>query len=143
MHPILSAAGSFIGGNWKILGIVGLAFFAFYKIEDFIEDRIVEAQERNNKITELTSARDRAVVEAEGLKDTLTEMRRHEEFLKQLLVEARIRHDEARQEARDQHRVFEDHDFNKIVQAKPGLVEKLANKATQERMDEIESAIND
>lgn len=53
-----------------------------------------------------------------------------------------IEFDDYRQEADAQLAVFEEHDFEGLTNAKPGLIERLANRATKSRFTEFEQAFN-
>ena len=139
---ILSMIGKFLLGNWKWI-LLSLGVVAFYwkvnsEWSDYSEWKELQAQ----TITELTVARDRAVVEAASAQSALWEMKANTARLELLLQDALTRQDDVRADATAQRKVFEEHNFEALTKAKPGLIEKLANKATQERMDAFENAFN-
>jgi len=93
-------------------------------------------------ITEITVMRDRALVEATAARDTLERVQANIDRLKELLDQSLINQAAIQIEVKGQKEVFERHNFDALVKAKPGLIEHLANKATQERMDAFENSLN-
>jgi hypothetical protein len=55
------------------------------------------------------------------------------------MVEIEKERDEARLQVDKMRDIFQDHDFAKLISRKPGLVENLMIKKTQEVFDEIEA----
>ena len=145
----LSAGWSWLLNWWKwlvvgviVLGIawIGLTIYGAFK------DRAHYKEQLEGNITQLTVERDRAVIERDAANETLRRKAANDEMVRELRAELRDTQKEARDRARAQQEIFEKdrkHSFSEIVQAKPGLVENLANKATQERFDELEGAFND
>ena len=139
---ILTAIKVFFLGNWKWIAIVVVCFGAYWKLGAVFDDYKNMVAERNATITKVTVARDRALVEAATAQAAIFEIKAHAKRMELLLSDALQRQDEIRAEATAQREVFEDHNFTALTKAKPGLIEKLANKATQERMNAFEDAFN-
>lgn len=113
---------------WKVTGMWG----------EYQEWKTLQQQ----TITEITVMRDRALVEAATARDTLERVQANIDRLKELLDQSLANQAAIQVEVRGQKEVFERHNFDALVKAKPGLIEALANKATQERMDAFENSLN-
>ena len=138
----LAGAKGFLSryGKWVLLGAVVL--FAYWKVSSWYEAyQEAEAAERE-RITRLEVEKASAIVSLQSMAATMAVIMEEKRKQEVLLLEALRKQDEIRAEAKAQVDVFEDHDFPALVEAKPGLIEKLANKATNERMTEIEDALN-
>ena len=100
-------------------------------------------QEKERSLQEMTVARNNAHLEAVAATAALSEKIANEKRLELLLAES-IKHNEIDVEkARRQREIFEEHDLQKLTNAKPQWLEKLANQATKERIDAMQSAFND
>lgn len=134
---------------WKpILGAVVVGFL-YWKVSGFIDDyqemkadHKSELQAKNDEIRSLTVQRNNARIEAESAKSALEEKEKHEERLELLLTDAITRQDDIRKDKRTQQQVFEGHDLEEMAKRHNEWIEKLANKASQERMDDFENAFN-
>jgi hypothetical protein len=127
---------------WKpILGAVVVGF-VYWKVGNMFDDYKEMVADRDGRITQLVVERNDARVEAESAKAALKEKEQHEKRLELLLADAIKRQDEIRKEKREQQDIFEGHDLGKMAQRHGKWIEKLANKATQERMDDLEDAFN-
>lgn len=141
--------GKFLLGNWKVLLVVSFAGILYLKLGSFWEDyqdyRADKEQtlaQKEQVILKLTQARDHALIEVAESRSAMWEMKANEKRLELLLAEAIEQQKEIRAVARQQVEIFENHNFEALTKAKPGLIEKLANKATQERLDAFEEAFN-
>jgi hypothetical protein len=119
-----------------------LGFWLYIQIQQYANHVTEVRNEREQKIIQLTQERDQARIEAESAKTAYEEKVLNEKRLELLLADALKRQDEIRTEARAQKAIFERHNLQALTDAKPGLIENLANKATQERMDAFENALN-
>lgn len=127
---------------WKPVVIVLSAGLLYWKISSWIDDYQEMKQAYETSISQLQRERDNARIEAESAKATVEELRRNEERLELLLADALERQDQIRTEANRQVDVFQQHNFTELTKAKPGLIERLANKASKERMTAFEEAFN-
>ena len=121
---------------------VGAAAFMYFKLNSMWDEYQEFRTLKEQTIIELTQSRDQALIEVAEARAAMWEKEAHAERLELLLEEARAERAAIRAEAARQVEVFEDHNFEALTKAKPGLIEKLANKATQERMDAFEDAFN-
>lgn len=139
---ILLGAKSFLSayGKWVLLAAVVL--FAYWKVGSWYEAYQEEEKAERERITRLEVEKAAAQVSMQSMAATMVMLMEEKRKQEVLLLEALRKQDEIRAEAKEQIDVFEDHDFPALVEAKPGLIEKLANKATNERMTEIEDALN-
>jgi hypothetical protein len=134
---------SFLAVNWKWVVIGVVLLFVYFKLTSWYD---AYTEQRENERAALTSAALRvqaAELSNQSMQATMMYMLDQQRKTEMLLLDAIRRQDEIRAEAKAQVDVFENHDLPKLVQAKPGLIEKLANKATAERLQEIEDALND
>ena len=139
----LMGARKFLAANWKWVVLGAVALFAYWKVGSWYDAYQEEQKAERERITRLEVEKAAAEISVQSLSGTLQMMREQQVKTEMLLIDAIRRQDEIRSEAKEQVDVFEDHDFPALVDAKPGLIEKLANKATNERMREIEDALND
>lgn len=133
---------SFLRLWWKPLALSAIGAFLYWKGTSLWDDYKKLAEEHERTVTQLTVERNNARIEAESAKAALAEKEKHEERMELLLADAIRRQDEIRKEKREQQKVFEGHDLEKMAQRHNEWIEKLANKATQERMDAFEGAFN-
>lgn len=139
----IAALGAFFGGNWKTLMLYGaiafVALFGYGKVKDYF----TSVRNTTERLHLERVERVKAEVERDTAQQVLDQERGHYQTLMRIQAEHSIALDRIRTEAQNQHEVFEEHDFEALTDAKPGLIERLANKASQERMDEFEAAFND
>lgn len=133
----------FLAANWKfILGGFAIGFL-YIKFDSWLNDYVADQKAQQNQIVHLVQERDQAIQEAISALKAIEEQEAHVKRMELLLEETLKRQDEIRAEAREEKRTFEEHDFEKLVIAKPTLIERLANRATAERMKSFEDAFND
>lgn len=143
LMPIWATAKAFFKVNWKWVVIGLVLVFAYFKVGSWYDAyQEAEAAERE-RITRLEVEKASAQVSLASMAATLQIVMEEKRKQEVLLLDAISRQDRIRAEAKEQVDVFEDHDFPKLVEAKPGLIEKLANKATNERMQQLEDALNE
>ena len=117
----------------KILGIVGIISilgYLGYKIREFHLDRIDQA------------------VESALLKENAEQKRREEELLEKLkidnLSERKKLQEELRQERQNtqnlQRMLLIEHDLDRLLQQKPGLILPRVNAGTEKYFEELEEA---
>lgn len=150
---VLKLAGNAVGGwilgyaKWIGLGAAALVVIGIaWKIHSFIDEKHALEEQVRGTITNLTQDLVIAQTEAQSRKDTITRMQldkiRLEALQEQLIQTQR----EIRDEVRAQKDIFtkpREHSFDELVNAKPGLIEKMANARTQERLDALEHTFND
>lgn len=139
------SAFGFVLAQWKwiVIGLVLLCVaWAGFKVREAFRERaeLIEAKQQN--LADLTVNLNNALIEKQSAQETLNKMIaekiRVEELAKDLVAEQAV----IRAEVEAQKALFEKHDFAADVKAKPGLIETKANRATQERFDEIEATFN-
>ena len=140
------AVFAFIGSYWKIglsLALVAAIGTAAWKINGWKTDRDALLEERKGTIAELTQNLTIAEMERNSAKAALFKAEEEKRRILENQNALLLTQDLIRAEIREQKKIFEDHDFSRLVAAKPGLIEKLSNKATAERFDDLESTFND
>jgi hypothetical protein len=142
MIATLTIIKTFIGANWKVLGLIVVAVFAYWKITGWLENYNETMEAKAATITKVTLARDRALIQLAHINATLQEKERHEERLELLLKDALQRQDDIRDEAQAAREAFEGHDLTKMANRYNKWMEKIVNNGTQERLDSIEDAFN-
>ena len=116
-----------IGGGIVVLTI-GLTVWAGYNYVTNLQEKVTEQAE---KITELKISNESLTAERDQLETDLAENAENQEVLNEELREAR--------EAKDALiKLFADHDFGRLVQNKPGLIETRINKGTDKVFKELE-----
>lgn len=140
---MLTGLKSFLSVNWKWVVLGAVALFLYWKVGSWYDAYQEQQQAERERITRLEVEKAAAEISAQSLVGTMTMMIEQQRKTEMLLLDALKRQDTIREEMKQQVDVFEDHDFPELVDAKPGLIEKLANKATNERMKELEDALND
>lgn len=116
-----------IGGGIVVL-VISLTIWAGYKYVTNLQETVVEQAE---KITELKISNESLTAEREQLESDLKDNRENQAVLHEELREARKQKDGL-------IKLFSDHDFAKLVNAKPGLIEKRINKGTDKVFQELE-----
>lgn len=135
-------AWGFVKSSWKPVTIVLLVILSYWKITTWY-DAFQEQQLAEQKlITKLTVERDRAMISAASFQAVAAEKAMNELRLELLFEKLLDQQKLILKESDRQKDIFENHNFEALTNAKPGLIENLANKATQERMDAFEDAIN-
>lgn len=132
----------FLLGNWKVFVTAGAALFIYFKFNSLVGDFQEFRSQKEKTIVQLVQERDAARAEAASAQSAMWEMKANEKRLELLLEDAIAERAKIRAEASKQIEVFQEHNFEALTKAKPGLIEKLANKATKERMDAFEDAFN-
>ena len=143
LMPIWAAIKGFVSVNWKWVVIGGVLIFAYFKIGAWYDAYQETKTEERRAVLALALEKQAAEISLQNMAGTMQLLLEHQRKTELLLVDALRRQDEIRTEKKAQVDVFEDHDFPDLVDKKPGLIEKLANKATNERMQELEDALND
>lgn len=139
---IWTTALKFLVGNWKFLVLaIGILLF-YFKANAFWNDYQEYRTQKEQTVLQLTQSRDQALIQVAEARAAMWEKEANEKRLELLLAKAIEEKAAIREEARRQIDVFENHNFEALTKAKPGLIEKLANKATQERLDAFEDAFN-
>jgi len=141
--PILSAILGFLKINWMYVGGAILVATIWWKVSHAWSDYKDWKANQAQTITELTVSRDRAIVERASAQAAMAEKQAHVIRLEILLDHALEEQKAVTTIAKEQQDIFERHNFTALTKAKPGLIEKMANKATQERMDAFEKAFNE
>lgn len=139
-------AGGWVLGHAKLigLGLLALALLgAALKIRATFAERDALLEERQQTISGLVQDVTIAEIEAKTARATVDEMIESQKRIERLQAEALAAQAQIRAEVRAQKAVIEDaRRLERLTRAKPGLIERLANKATQERFDELEAAYN-
>lgn len=146
LKGIGSAVGGFIGSYWKIgltVALVGAIGTAAWKINGWKTDRDALLEERKGTIADLTQNLTIAEMERNTAQAALFKSEQEKRKILKNQESLIATQNAIRLEIREQKKIFEDHDFAKLVNAKPGLIEKLSNKATQERFSDLEDTFND
>ena len=141
-----SLAGGLIGSYWKIgltVALVAAIGTAAWKINGWKTDRDALLEERKGTIAELTQNLTIAEMERNSAQAALFKAEQEKRRILENQNALLLTQDLIRAEIREQKKIFEDHDFARLVAAKPGLIEKLSNKATAERFDDLEATFND
>jgi len=141
----LKTAGGFLFAKWKMIAIgllVTVIFSGVLKVYGVFKDRDALLEEREGKITRLVKENTEAEIAKQTAEETIRKM-----------VDDNIRIDKIYDEIVDlqtqigikfeeQTKIFEDHDFTKLSNAKPGLIIKPINAKTKERLNELEDSFN-
>lgn len=139
----LSAIKGFLQVNWKWLVIGVVIVVAYIKVGNWYDAYQEQQEQERTALVRMALEKQAAELSVQSLAGTLQLVMEEKRKQELLFIETLRRMDEAKAEAKAQVDVFEDHDFPALVEAKPGLIERLANKATNERMQELENALND
>lgn len=140
---ILMGGKYFLGRYGKWILLAGVLLVVYFKATSFYEDYKQAKEDQARELVRTALEKQAAELSLQSLQGTLLMMMEQQRKYELLLVDSLRKQDEIRAEADKQVEVFEDHDFEGLVEAKPGLIEKLANRATAERMQEIQDALND
>lgn len=141
----MGVAGKFLFAQWKwiVIGLIVVALLVVsFKVYGAFKDRAALLEEKKGTIATLAVDLNTALIEAQTAKATVERMQVDQARLQALAANLITTQIEIRDEVRAQKAVFESHDFDQLVQAKPGLIQKKANRATQERFDELEAVFN-
>ena len=140
------AAGGWLMGNikWIAYGILLLtALYLGKQVYDAFQDREQLLQERQQTVAQLLQDVTIAEIEATTAKDAVQQLRESQARIELLQAENLAVQAQIREEQRAQKAVLEDQQrLERVTKAKPGLIERLANKATQERHDEMAAVFN-
>lgn len=114
-----------------------------WKVGGFVSGYINETRDTKTKLSNERILRERTDVELEALRATIELQDKHRAALTAIRNDHRLEIDSIRTKANDQMKVLEDRArFERVVMAKPGLVESLANKSTKKVFDNLENIIN-
>lgn len=140
-----SAAGFFTNQwKWIVAGILAVALsYAGWTVYDAFKDRAALLEEREGRITQLVKDNTEAEIEKQTLQATVDKMLEDRQRIDELHAATVVLYEAIYEEVAAQKQIFEDHDFTKLSNAKPGLIIKPMNVATKERFDEISSVFND
>lgn len=116
-----------IGGGIAIFTIGLIIWFGYLYVTNLQEKVEFQAKE----ITKLETANLTLTAEREQIKADLKENKENQVILNEELRKARIDKDKL-------IKLFSDHNFTKLVNKKPGLIEKRINKATDKLFNELE-----
>lgn len=139
---ILKAIGKFLWNNWLTVLIVLACIFLYFKFTGALSDYKDMVAQRDTSIAELRARNVAAEVKAASALATIDKMEEDRVRIEILHNDALRRQDDSRDLARRQMEIFEKHNLQRLVDAKPGLIQPRANKASQEKMDAIEKAFN-
>ncbi len=141
---VLAGKGWFLNNaKWIVLGILAVvALWAGKQVYDAFQEREQLLKEREGTITNLVQDKTILQTERDSAKAAINRLlidKARLQYILQTTIQTQI---EIRDEIRAQKQIFEKHDFDKLAQAKPGLIQTRANRATQERFDELQDAFN-
>lgn len=140
------AAGGWLMGNIKWIAYGSLMFVALYlgkQVYDAFQDREQLLEERQQTVAQLLQDLTISEIEAKTAKDALGLLRESQARIELLQAENLAVQAQIREEQRAQKAVLEDQQrLTRLTEVKPGLIERLANNATQERHDEMAAAFN-
>jgi predicted nuclease with TOPRIM domain len=121
-----------IAGGIAIITI-SLVVWAGYTYVTNLQEKV---EFQGKEITKLETANKTLTAEREQLKDDLKENKENQAILNEDLRKARVDKDKL-------IKMFSDHDFTKLVNKKPGLIEKIINKGTDKVFKELEDISNE
>jgi len=139
------SAGGFLFAQWKwiVLSIVALVILiCAFKVYGAFKDRDALLEEREGKVTLLVKRNTELEMEKQSLENTVSFMRSEQVRINVLREEFNTKLDDIYNEVAEQKKIFLDHDFTKLSNAKPGLIIDPINDATKERFDEIADVFN-
>jgi hypothetical protein len=120
-----------------------LASGLLWKGYDLIRDNINAVEDAKMELTNERVRRERADVSLALLQNTVMLEDRHDIIVSELKSQFEADVARLRTENEDQIKVLVDRErLQRVTMAKPKLIEKMANKATQERFSELETIIN-
>ena len=140
------AVKGFLTAQWKWLVIGALlliALYGWYKVNNVIEERNALKQELDSKITQLVKDKTELSIAKQEAEQTINMMLADKARIEELYNATLKVQETINTVALQQEKIFEEHDFTKLSNAKPGLIIKPMNRATQERFDEIVTVFND
>ena len=124
-----------------IVLISGLLLFGGYRV---IKNHFIGIDNLHVQLSNESDRANRAEVSRDALKLTMELKEAHAIALAQQREASQQKIDAIRKEAQEEMRVLEDRArLNRLVIAKPGLVENLSNKATKRVFDDLETTFND
>jgi hypothetical protein len=139
------SAFGFVLAQWKwivIAAIGAILLWGVMKIYGAFAERASLLLERKQKIDVLAQDLTIATVEAQSAQLVIKAINEDRERLRALAANTVNEQKAIRAEASAQKQIFEKHDFAADVKAKPEIIERKANVATQERFDALETAFN-
>ena len=130
--------------KWIVLSIVTLVIlFLAFKVYSVFKERDDLIKEKENAITQLIKDYTVSEIERQRAQDTVNLMTAENIRIQNIYDKITETQEAIRNIELEQKRIFIEHDFTKLSNAKPGLIIKPMNKATQERFDEIANTFND
>ena len=139
---MIKIVGIWLLGHWVYVVGALIGGFLYWKVSTGIENYIAEQKKEEDRIVELTSARDRAVIESLSLQATIWEMKANERRAEINARKTKEEQTQVREQEATEKGVFEGHDLGEMARRHEKWIEKLSNKATQEQFDEIEAIVN-
>lgn len=116
-----------------VAGIIGGTIYAGYAY-------VTNLQEEN---AQLTADKAKLTIATELLEREKRTLLEEQEAAEEAVTELNKELSAARQEAKQSQVIFQEHDFNALLQKKPGLLEPRMQRATDSLLRELEQASND
>lgn len=139
-------AGSFLLAKWKWIAIaivLGVVLYGIWEGYTIYKEREFLLEEREGIIAGLTQDNTILEIENQSQKETISLMLEEQKRIRELHAATIKLYEDVYEEVAAQKQIFEEHDFTRLSNAKPGLIIKPMNDATKERFDEIVAAFND
>lgn len=139
-------AGSFLFAKWKWIAVsvvIAVVLYGVWQMYNIYKDREFLLKEREGTIAQLVQDNTEAELELQSRDATIEKMLADRERTDELHAATIKLYEAIYEEVASQKQIFEDHDFTKLSNAKPGLIITPMNDATKERFDEISSTFND
>lgn len=140
------SAGGFLLDYAKpiMYGVVAIAALSLALwIHGAFKERDSLRQARKGTITQLTIKNERAAARAQMLQAEVDRLEAERDFLRQLSTDLSADLAGIRQDIAEEKAIFQNHDFTKLLQAKPDRILKLVDQATQRQFNELENLLND
>jgi hypothetical protein len=127
----------------KWIVVILLATIFTWKGYNYMGDFFGQIADTKTKLSNERIKRERVDAELAVLRSTITLKEKHDAQIVALRKNYQDQMDALREEAAEQVKVLKDRErLERLTIAKPKLVERLANKATKDRLDELESVYN-
>lgn len=131
--------GKLIGYGVGFLLVSGIALKGY----GFVKGLVFDFKDLNTKLANERIEKERTEFKYSALAAAVEREDRHRDDLRVLRESHSEQLTTIRDEKTAQKAVLEERErFSRLVDAKPGILQRLANKATQERFDELESLLN-
>lgn len=135
----------FITSNikWIVIGLITcVLLWSAWQVKGAFSERAALLKEREGRITSLVQDLTIAETETQALRQAQADMKANAERVLKLAEQTVATQKQIRAEISDQKKIFEDHDIQRLVNARPGLIEIRANKKTEQRFNELSDAFN-